>query len=322
MKHKYLFVAVLLTALLFAGIGLTRLYVAVEPESEEELRIVTSFYPMYIAVTNVVGDLEGVSVTNLSEPKTGCMHDYQLSPEDMKILSQADVFVINGGGIEAFLADVAEQYPDLTIIDACQGMELEDEAGDHEHAGEASEGLVSEDGAATQESGANAHVWMSIERYMDQIDHITSGLSEMDAAHEDVYRANADIYTARLRRLQDEAAGLYGDAANAPVVLLHEAYAYVAEDYGMRVVDTLNLDEERQVSAGEVAELIAQIRENGVAVVLAEELYGKDMGEIIEEETEARVYYLDTLNRGSYDRDSYLTGMEENIRILKEAFAE
>ena len=163
---------------------------------------------------------------------------------------------------------------------------------------------------------------MSIERYMAQITNIEDALAQRDAGREAVYRENAENYRKRLVELRDGAAGLSDNAQNAPVVLLHEAYAYVAEDYGMQVIDTLNLDEERQVSAGEVAELIAQIRENGVAVVLAEELYGKDMGEIIQEETDAKVYYLDTLNRGTYQRDSYLAGMEENIRILKEAFAE
>lgn len=321
MKHKYLFVTVLLAVLLLAGMGLTGLYVAVESEPEEELQIVTSFYPVYIAVSNVVGDTEGVSVTNLSEPKTGCMHDYQLTPEDMKILSRADIFVVNGGGIESFLADVAEQYPELVIIDACQNMELLGEAEDDGNPGGDEHDYAGED-AEHDHAGANAHVWMSIERYMAQITNIADALAQRDAGREAVYRENAENYRKRLVELRDGAAGLSDDAQNAPVVLLHEAYAYVAEDYGMQVIDTLNLDEERQVSAGEVAELIAQIRENGVAVVLAEELYGKDMGEIIQEETDAKVYYLDTLNRGTYQRDSYLTGMEENIRILKEAFAE
>lgn len=315
MKHKYLFVAVLLTVLLLAGMGLTRLYVSVETSQKEELKIVTSFYPMYIAVCNVVGEAEGVTVTNLSEPKTGCMHDYQLSPEDMKTLSQADVFVVNGGGIESFLGDVAQQYPNLTIIDACQGMELLGEEEDEGHAGEDAEDEHDHD-------GANAHVWMSIERYMAQLDNITSGLAQLDDVRGELYRENANSYKARLQALKEEAAELSDTVRGVGIVLFHEAYAYVAEDYGMQVIDILNLDEERQVSAGEVAQLIANIRDNGVTVVLAEELYGKDMGEIIEEETDAKVYYLDTLNRGTYERDSYLRGMEENIRILKEAFAE
>ena len=56
--------------------------------------------------------------------------------------------------------------------------------------------------------------------------------------------------------------------------------------------------------------------------MLAEELYGRDMGDAIERETDAKVVYLDTLVRGDYEKDSYINGMEENIRILKEVLAQ
>lgn len=337
MKRKYLFVIVLLAVLLFASMGLTSWYVSVEEagEDEGEVRIVTSFYPVYIAVDNIVGDTEGVTVTNLSEPKTGCMHDYQLTPGDMKTLSQADIFVVNGGGIESFLGDVTDQYPELKIVDACGNMELLGEesgaentgaaAGEHDHE---EEGHVHEEedhdhGEGNHDHGEeNAHVWMSTERYSSQIDTITSELSRLDEAHAKEYRENADRYLENLQGLQDEAQELRTAAEGQKVVLFHEAYAYVAEEYGMEAVYTLNLDEERQVSAGEVAEVIAQIRDNHITVVLAEELYGRDMGDTIEQETDAKVYYLDTLNRGDYRADSYLDAMRENIRILKEAFAE
>ena len=42
----------------------------------------------------------------------------------MKLLSKADVFIVNGGGIESFLSDVAESYPDLKIVQACDGIDL------------------------------------------------------------------------------------------------------------------------------------------------------------------------------------------------------
>ena len=47
---------------------------------------------MYIATMNIVDGADGVKLKNLSEPKTGCLHDYTLTTEDMKVLSTADVF--------------------------------------------------------------------------------------------------------------------------------------------------------------------------------------------------------------------------------------
>ena len=105
------------------------------------------------------------------------------------------------------------------------------------------------------------------------------------------------------------------------MVLFHEAYEYVAHDYGMQVVYVMDLDEERQVSAGEVAEMLTAVRDGQVTAVLAEELYGSEMGAVVEQETDAGVYYLDTLVRGDYDRDSYLERMEQNIAILREIAA-
>lgn len=82
-------------------------------EADDILTVVTSFYPMYIATLNIVDGVEGVRLENLSEPQTGCLHDFQLTPEDMKLLSTADVFVINGGGIESFMSDVARRIRSL-----------------------------------------------------------------------------------------------------------------------------------------------------------------------------------------------------------------
>ena len=126
MKKKYLYTAIMLFAILVAGMGLTGWYVSQTQEQTDgqELTVVTSFYPMYIAAENVIGDADGVRLENLSEPQTGCLHDFQLTPEDMVLLSKADVFIINGGGIENFLSEVASRYPNLTIIEAGEGIEM------------------------------------------------------------------------------------------------------------------------------------------------------------------------------------------------------
>lgn len=293
MNKKYLAVLIVLLVLVLGGVGLTTLFVQNKENEEGDLRVVTSFYPVYIATLNVTGSTEGVTVENLSEPQTGCLHDYQLTPEDMKLLSAADVFVVNGGGIESFLTDVAEEYPDLSIINASESISLD---------------------------GDNAHAWMSIDTYMQQINAIMDGLTEADASHEKEFRANSDAYLAKLSVLKEEQSAIAQAALGTPVVSFHEAYEYVAADYGMDILYTLNLDEERQVSAGEVADVIDTITSKGVKIVLAEELYGSDMGETVSKETDAKVYYLDTCVRGEYEADSYIKAMEENMSILRDAF--
>jgi zinc transport system substrate-binding protein len=299
MKRKYGFVAILLFAILIAGAGLTKIYVNTEKNKEEgQLKVVTSFYPMYIATMNVIGDSPNVTLENLSEPQTGCLHDYQLTPADMKLLSTADVFVVNGGGIESFLSDIAKSYPSLTMINASDKVELIEE-----------------------EESQNAHAWMDITDYIKQVKSIADGLEARDPSYATTYEANAKAYITKLSTLEKEADEVKKLTTGKDVIIFHEAYAYVAKEFGMHVDYTMDLDEERQVSAGEVAQVVGQIKDHGVKTVLAEELYGKDMGDTVERETDAKVYYLDTMVRGKYEADSYLNAMKKNIQIIKEAFA-
>lgn len=317
MKRKYGFVAALLCILLFAGMGLTALYVDNERRQEEtDLVVVTSFYPMYIAASNVIGDQEGVSLQNLSEPQTGCLHDYQLTPADMKKLQTADVFIVNGGGIENFLSDVAANYPELVIVNASENVELlEREAHDHDHEEDSQEEIPLQE-------AENAHAWMSVSDYMVQVETIAEGLAAADVSNASEYRENAARYQQELKPLAQEMSELKEKIGGGSIISFHEAYDYVAKDLGLTVAFTLNLDEERQVSAGEVAEVISAIRDGKIQIVLAEELYGADMGETVLMETDAKVIYLDTLVSGDYEKDSYKDRMKENIRLLKEAFAQ
>lgn len=304
-------------------------------KADDMLTVVTSFYPMYIAALNIVDGVDGVRLENLSEPQTGCLHDFQLTPEDMKLLSTADVFVINGGGIESFMSDVAKAYPKLDVVEACEDVALlsEDESdSDHDHDHDAdieSDSDHDHDHDADTESESdhdhdhgdeNAHAWMSVPRYRTMVQTIASRLAEKDAKHADEYYANAKAYDAKLAVLEEKIDSLKSLTGGQNIIIFHEAYEYVADDFSMNACYLLDLDEERSVSAGEVKQVIGAIKDDGVSVILAEELYGKSMGDTVSRETDVHMVYIDPLNRGEYDKDSYLDGMEHNIELIKEAF--
>ena len=231
-KNKYLFVAGMLFAILAVSMGLTTLYAGFSGQKpqEKEITVVTSFYPVYIAAMNVIGDAENVRLENLSEPQTGCLHDFQLTPEDMKLLSTADVFIVNGGGIETFMKDVASAYPELVIVEACEFVEL------------------LSDGDET-----NAHAWLGVSGYRDMVQGIAEGLASADSMHEPLYRKNAAEYDDKLEKLQEKQQEVIRKLSGKNVVLFHEAFEYIAHDYGMNVSCVLDLDEERPVRAGEVS---------------------------------------------------------------------
>ena len=341
MKNKYVFVALMLVMILVVSFGFTNIYVSQNQTAEDEdFVVVTSFYPMYIAAMNVIGDIEGVTLKNLSEPQTGCLHDFQLTPADMKLLSTADVFVINGGGIESFMEEIAAQYPDLVIVEACEGIELLCDDHSHEHSNdelhseemhEAENELHSEEEHETEEEHnheevhdhgeENAHAWMSVELYRIQIQNIANGLAEADKTHAASYLANQQIYDGKLFKLQEQQAEIKQLLEGESAIMFHCAYDYVAEDYGLEVPFCMDLDEERQVSAGEVAEVLEVIEHDNVKYIFAEELYAASMCEMIQKEVEVTVVYLDPLTRGEYEADSYIEGMSRNMELIKDAFS-
>lgn len=294
-KNKYLFVICMLLAITLASAIFTKIYINLEDSGDDgKLQVVTSFYPVYIAALNVAGNSESVVLKNLSEPQTGCMHDYQLTPQDMILLSKADLFLVNGSGIENFLTEVGEAYPDLTIAEATEGLEL----------------LIEE----------NAHAWMDTSLYAQMVENIADAFAASDKEHAEVYRKNAKEYCKKIENLTKQIEDVKTSDKN--VIIFHEAYEYVARQYGMNVTYCMDLDEERQISAGEIADVMEAIRKNHVSVIFAEELYGSDMGSTVEAETDCNVYYLNPLVRGEYEADSYLENMQKNIEIVKAALEE
>ena len=379
MKKKCRFVGIMFLCIIIVCTMLVMLYERSSYSSTKEkgrFTIVTSFYPMYIATLNIVDGADGVTLENLSEPQTGCLHDFQLTPEDMKLLSTADMFVINGGGIESFMSDVAKAYPDLTVTEACRDVQLiaeDDEdidvhgdgtdTNDHSHDEEQdidSEGTHDHDGedpddhdgedpdnhdgedpddhdgenpddhdgedpdnhdVADHDHGdENAHAWMSVSRYRTMVSTIADSLSEADPSNASIYNSNAKEYDQKLAELEQEENQIKQKTNGKDIIIFHEAYEYVADDFGMNVHYLMDLDEERSVSAGEVSDVIAAVKNDGVSVILAEELYGKDLGDTVSRETDVKMVYIDPLNRGDYDKNSYIDGMKKNFKLIEGAF--
>ena len=278
---------------LFAGLFVKAFGNGKNEGTTEKFTVVTSFYPVYIAAANVVGDCPDILLKNLSEPQTGCLHDFQLTPEDMKLLSTADLFLVNGGGMESFLTDVAEQYQGLSIVETAGGLDV-----------------ISE----------NAHVFMSVNLYKKQVEAIADALSVAIPEQEEEFRRFAAEYNGKLEELEAQQEEIKAASEKASVISFHEAYEYLAKDYGFDIEYAINLDEERQISSKEASDVLSAALADGRRVILAEEQYGSELAEMVQKETGIEVYYLDTLVRGDYELDSYLNSMKKNINLLKLAF--
>jgi zinc transport system substrate-binding protein len=161
---------------------------------------------------------------------------------------------------------------------------------------------------------------MSVSCYRKQVDSIAKKLMELNPAKAVEFERNLAEYDGKLDELeekQQEVATLLSDQS---VILFHPAFAYLAKEYGMNVEYCMDLDEERQVSAGEVAEVLSVIDTKDVSYIFAEELYGKGICETIQKEVDVAVIYLDPLTRGEYAADSYIEAMSRNMQLIKDAF--
>lgn len=306
-KNKILFVLLLLISISAVAIGSTFLYLKVNNKqtADDHMIVMTSCNPVFLATVNVVGDIEGVDVINLSQPTTGCLHDYTLTTEDMKNLSKADVLVINGNGMEGYLKDVYAAYPELPIIDASNGIyDIISGSLDSFQQGSA-EDLLSE----------NSHMWMAETVHQGQAMNIAKQLAAIDPNHTEDYANNAKNYCRVISEKIDHL-GLMDSIGGSNVAILHEAFEYTAFSLDCNVVAVMDLDEERQVSAGEVSSFIDAIKENDVKIVFAEYDYGNAMGKLITEQTDAKVVYLETLVHGDYRDLDYISVLNKNYATI------
>ena len=124
------------------------------------------------------------------------------------------------------MKEVAEAYPNLKIIEACENISLlsGEEDDTHHHEGETEEEHAHGD--------VNAHAWMSVSAYETQVQTIADGLSGADPERSSAYQNGAEAYLEKLDGLKKRQEKLKQEISGQSVILFHEAYAYVAEDYG------------------------------------------------------------------------------------------
>ena len=237
----------------------------------------------------------------MTKPQTGCLHDYQLTTEDLKTLESADAFVVNGGGMESFLDKVASQQKNLKIIDASKSDKINFlKYGDEE----------------------NPHVWLSVTYAIEQVKAITSQLCEADPAHEKQYRDNAMAYVEKLMNLREEMQGELDTLPHKDIVTFHEAFPYLAKEFRLNIVSVVEREPGTEPSPKELEELIAQVKALPVKVLFAEPQYSPVAAETIARETGAKLYQLDPVVTGEAKpeaKDAYLNTMRENMKVLKEA---
>jgi zinc transport system substrate-binding protein len=269
-----------------------------KPAPGDQYTIVTSFYPIYITALNITRDVPGVQVVNMTRPMTGCLHDYQLKPDDLDSLSNAGVFVINGAGMEAFMDKVVQQLPNLKIVDASKDIPL-----------------IKGEG----EEGDNPHVWVSVSDNIKQAKNIGSQLAALDPGRAAQYNANTAAYVSKLEDLRVKMHQALDNAGKKDIITFHEAFPYFAREFNLNIVAVIEREPGSEPSAADLAATIETVKESKIKALFAEPQYPAKAADTIARETGARVYTLDPAVTGPMEPDAYLQIMEANLTTLKEA---
>jgi len=288
MKFRYI---LLLLVLLCTGCG------PKEVVESESFDIVTSFYPVYIFTQNITKGIPDVNVYNITENQTGCLHDYQLSTANMKQIEDSDVFVINGAGLEGFMDKVLGKET-VDVLDSGENVDLiENRFYD----------------------GYNEHIWLSISNAILQVETIGNGLISRDPEHEEQYRTNMQEYIEDLKALRNELRQeLYG-YEKIEIVTSHDAFSYLADDFGIEVFDVIERGEDVSPTPKEMSELIVKLKDSSVVGIFAEDGESDKLSKMVSDETGINVYTFDSITSGTNELESYENKMRENIKVLKES---
>lgn len=271
----------------------------------ERIHLVTTLYPLEYFAEYIGGDL--VEVTNLIAPGVEA-HDFEPSPDDMRLMREADIIVYNGSGFEPWMER------------ALDGLN-----GDARIVVEASQGLVDEGDSGhsnvDMEDHMDPHVWLDLDNAAKQSDKIRTSMIELMPEDQEAIQANADRLMGELAELDTQYRDGVQDCGMDTFVTSHSAFAHLAERYGLIQIPITGLSPESEPSPRTLADLIAQIKSAGVSYVLAEPATSRRLSETVAVEIGAEILTLHPLESLTPDEvangSDFMSIMRDNLQSLK-----
>lgn len=272
-------------------------------QNQQNTRIIATFLPIYMFTRGVTGDDAQVEILI---PPGAEVHDYQATPGNVRELSQADVIVKNGLGMEEFLDQLIANAgnPQLREIDSSQGIEtIEEEQGDgHGHG---------------HEQG-NSHVWLDPVLAQQQVANIRDGLIEADPANAETYRSNAATYIEQLQQLDKEFAQRLASAKGCKFIAFHDAFPYLASRYGLEQMAIVELPED-SITPSDLQRVANAVEEYQAKAIFSEPQVDDKRLQQIASDLNLPVEELDPIESGEADPQYYFQAMEQNLQTLEQA---
>jgi zinc/manganese transport system substrate-binding protein len=294
----------------FLAAGALLVLASIAPaRSAEKLNVVTSFSILADMVREIGGDR--VEVKTLVGPD-GDAHAFDPAPADAKALTQAGLFVVNGLGFEPWqkkLVDASGFAGPVVVASEGVAVRHMDHGGkDHEHG---------------DHEAFDPHAWQDLRNGIAYSRNIAAALAKADPASGKDYEQRAQAYVAKLEALNADIRARLAEIPEVKrkVITSHDAFGYFGEAYGIAFLAPEGLSTEAEPSAGDVAKLITQIRQEGIKAFFVENVSDPRLIEMIASETGAvpgGALYSDALSPPDGPAASYMAMFQNNVKALIE----
>jgi len=274
--------------------------------------IVATIYPLADLVEQIVGDAANV-VCLL--PAGRSPHAFELSAGQMAAVSNADLIVGVGLGIDAWVNSAAAAGAKNTrLFTLSEALALaddhaHDQSHDHDHDHEQHH----------DEPGAtDPHVWLDPTLMQQALPAMTEALAKALPDQADDIRRRAGVFEAELILLDREYTEELEPYAGRSIVTFHSAFNGLAKRYGLNIATTLTpIESVGNITPAALNQAIRAIEQYNLKVLFAEPQFSVDAADMLARRTGAAVLILDPIgNPASDDRNGYLPMMRYNLRTL------
>lgn len=255
-------------------------------QSSGKQSVVASFYPLAFAAQEIGG--ANVRVRNLTPPGAE-PHDLEVTPGDVEELRDADLVLLLGDDFQPQLEDAAGDGDRVVHVLDTPGLRL-----DH----------------------GDTHVWLDPLRYALIVERVGRALGRPGAARD---------LTQRLRTLDREYRDGLAECERREIVTSHEAFAYLAERYGLEQISVAGSSPEGEPSPRDLERVVDAVRETGATTVFTEPLVSARLAETVARETGAKTAVLNPIEGLTEDEQErgadYFSVMRANLAALRKALS-
>ncbi len=261
-----------------------------------KLTVAATIYPLYDMARNVAGD--GAAV-ELIVPPGSSPHMFEFSPRQLQTLQNVKVVFAIGHGLDNWVTQVTNVVKGARVILMDQGIDLR----------------KFEDGTT------DPHYWLNFGNARKITDNIAGALGEIDPAHADLYRANAQLYKEKLRDTEHELREALAPAQGISILTFHDAWFYFSQNFGLKIAGTFEPAAGEEPTPRYLAELQRKIETEHIHIIFIEPQLSTGILESFAKDNKVSIAQLDPLG-GVAGRITYLELMEFNADSIRRALQE